>query len=101
MQIAMYEFFVSLKFYKYFKEKSIPFSFCFDACLPDHYHATRFNNHCNLNIHQINVAKYQSSFVYNAIKFWNSLDVNVKEINSFVHFKNSIRKVYLNKINSD
>ena len=58
---------------------------------PIHNHSTRFSNSSNYNIPQFRISKAQNSFIYKAIKFWNSLPVPLQNLPNNFSFKKGLK----------
>jgi hypothetical protein len=56
----------------------------------DHNHLTRFRLADGLTSFNIRVSSYFRSFLYQGVKFWNALPVDIKSINNYRVFKGKL-----------
>ena len=88
----MYKCCCLAKMYKYFVRGTSSYFFSrFEGCEVGHNIETRFNLNSNLNIPPVFASKFLNSFLVNSVKFWNTLPLEIKKINSLIKFKKSVR----------
>lgn len=98
----IHQLFVLSKFYNYYiLGKSEPFFCKIAANQPTHSHNTRHSNDDRINVPEVNVSRYYSSFVYQGIKLWNDLPSDLRRNKSFVSFKCRLRRKLLENISID
>ena len=61
----------------------------------EHNHQTRFQSREDLIIPLFRLTKCQNSFLFRGIKLWNSLDVQIRRIESLSLFKKRLKNIYV------
>ena len=94
-----YQYFILSMFYKCVSsDHNVHFLTKIRNLAPNHSHSTRFSNNFKYNIPYLHKTVSQHQFFYNAIVAWNSLPVNLKDIDSYCKFRKELRK-YLFALN--
>ena len=90
----VHKIFLLVKFYKYFLlGKSLTYFNKIVLNIPSHDHLTRFLTNDKINILDINVSRYYSSFLYQGIRLWNELSGEIRNSTSIHIFKIKLRKI--------
>lgn len=90
-------YFIILKMFKSITLKNhIHFVHKFIDLLPNHHHITRFSHSYQYNIPHYNKAIAHKFFLYQAIKIYNILPINLKLINNINSFKFQLKQFLLN-----
>jgi len=62
-----------------------------DQLKPAHQHATRFVTQGNFNLPAARSTKYQQSFIFKSVGYWNEIDPDVRSITSSKKFKRKLK----------
>ena len=93
----IYNYFCIIKFYKCIK---LPhhsyFSQIFFNLAPDHNHRTRFLMDQQFNIPKFNKSLCHKFFTYQSIMNWNSLPIELRNVDNLILFKKKLKAFFLN-----
>ena len=92
----IYKYFTTLKLYQIMSMQTPnTISEQISTSQIQHNHFTRFKNQMNLRTPLFHKSKCQNSFVYQSVKLWNNLPLQLKRENSFHVFKNKLKEFLL------
>ena len=89
----VYQYFCLLAFYRYANCENFPYfhNKIFNL-IPVHGHNTRFSSSNNYSLPTVSKTVSQNQFLFNAIKMWNNLPPEIKELSSITLFKSKLKQ---------
>ena len=89
----VYQYFCLLAFYRYANCENFPyFHNKIINLIPVHGHSTRFSSSNNYSLPTVSKTVSQNQFLFNAIKMWNNLPPEIKELSSITLFKSKLKQ---------